>query len=170
MEVIIPHLSVPGHLHSAFSRRMMSTGSTPGTQIGIPTTKLYSTTSKKTQPWLFRKGDYVIYTNQKSNRYIIETLEPQAPDAYFAWNFFDGILMQKEYFSSYVFEDLAAEYLKQNPELQEQLEKKKKEDEKFASSARAQLNFIYQNSPWHEKTHRVYPVGRLIQKIDLPVE
>ena len=125
---------------------------------------------KKMQTWLFRKGDYVIYTNQKSNRYIIETLEPQAPDAYFSWNFFDGILMQKEYFSSYVFEDLAAEYLKQNPELKEQLEKKKKEDDKFASSTRAQLNFIYQNSPWHEKTHRVYPVGRLIQKIDLPVE
>ena len=50
------------------------------------------------------------------------------------------------------------------------LEKKKQEDTEFASSARAQIDFVYQNSPWHEKTHRVYPVGRLIQKIDLPVE
>ena len=125
---------------------------------------------KKTQKWLFRKGDYVIFTNQKSNRYIVETLEPQAPDSYFSWNFYDGILMQKEYFSSYVFEDLAAEYIKQNPDLKAQFEKKKREDPEFASSARAQLDYIYQNSPWHEKTHRVYPVGRLIQKIDLPVE
>jgi hypothetical protein len=125
---------------------------------------------KKNQKWLFRKGDYVVFTNQATNRYIVETLEPQAPDSYFSWNFFDGILMQKEYFSSYVFEDLAAEYLRENPELKAQLEKKKQEDEKFASSARAQLDFVYQNSPWYEKTHRVYPVGRLIQKIDLPVE
>ena len=125
---------------------------------------------KTTQKWLFRAGDYVVYTNQFVNRYIVETLEPQAPDSYFSWNFFDGILAQKEYFSSYVFEDLAADYLKENPELKAQLEKKKLEDEKFASSARAQLNFVYQNSPWHEKTYRVYPVGRLIQKIDLPIE
>ncbi len=125
---------------------------------------------KSTQKWLFRKGDYVVFTNQPANRYIVETLEPQAPDSFFSWNFFDGILMQKEYFSSYVFEDLAAKYLEENPELRARLEKKKAEDEKFAASTRTQLNFVYQNSPWHEKTHRVYPVGRLIQKIDLPIE
>lgn len=125
---------------------------------------------KSTQKQLFRKGDLIVYTNQATNRYIVETLEPQAPDAFFSWNFFDGILMRKEYYSSYVFEDLAAEYLLKTPELKAQLEKKKLEDPAFASSARAQLDFVYQHSPWHEKTHRVYPVGRLIQKIDLPVE
>ncbi len=30
--------------------------------------------------------------NQKANRYIVETLEPQGVDSYFGWNFFDGIL------------------------------------------------------------------------------
>ena len=125
---------------------------------------------KVKKKWLFHKGDYIVFTNQSSNRFIVETLEPQAPDSFFSWNFFDGILNQKEYFSSYVFEDLAAQYLQENPELKAQLEKKKKEDSEFAASARAQLDFVYQNSPWHEKTYRVYPVGRLIQKIDLPVE
>jgi len=125
---------------------------------------------KTTHKWLFHKGDYIVFTNQASNRYIIETLEPQAPDSFFSWNFFDGILTQKEYFSSYVFEDLAAKYLNENPELKVQLERKKQEDAEFAASARAQLEFVYKNSPWHEKTYRVYPVGRLIQKIDLPVE
>src|SRR5690606_12202163 len=98
---------------------------------------------KSTRKWLFRKGDYVVFTNQPTNRYIIETLEPQAPDSFFSWNFFDGILAQKEYFSSYVFEDLAAEYLSKNPELKAQLEDKKKADPKFAESARAQLDFVY---------------------------
>ncbi|MCB0582171.1 MAG: hypothetical protein KDD10_23025, partial [Phaeodactylibacter sp.] len=46
----------------------------------------------------FRKGDYVVFTDQPASRYIVETLEPRGADSFFAWNFFDGILMQKEYF------------------------------------------------------------------------
>ena len=96
---------------------------------------------QKTENVLFYRGDYVIYTNQASNRYIIETLEPQAPDAFFAWNFFDGILQRKEYFSSYVFEDLAVEILKKNPQLQESLDRKLQSDSTFASNPRHQLRF-----------------------------
>jgi len=110
----------------------------------------------------YKKGDYIIYVNQSSNRYIVETLEPVAPDSYFAWNFFDGILQQKEYFSSYVFEDLAEEILEKNPKVKKQFEEKKTEDAEFAKNARAQLDFIYKNSPHYEPTHRVYPIGRLM--------
>jgi len=109
----------------------------------------------------FRKGDYIIEVNQDSKRYLMETLEPQAPDGFFAWNFFDAILMQKEYFSSYVFEDLAAEYLKNNPELREKLEAKKRQDSEFAEDGRAQLDWVYKNSPHYENTHRRYPVYRV---------
>ena len=115
----------------------------------------------------FYKGDYVIYTNQAANRYILETLEPQAPDSYFAWNFFDGILMQKEYFSSYVFEDLALKYLEEDPDLKAALEAKKEEDETFAASARAQLDFIYKRSPHYEATHNLYPIGRMVKPIQM---
>lgn len=125
--------------------------------------------SRDTQKLLFRKGDYIIPTDQVANRYIIETLEPQAPDSWFAWNFFDGILQQKEYFSSYVFEDLAADFLEQNPALKDALEQKKTEDPEFAQSARAQLDFIYRNSPYYESTHKRYPVGRLLKNITLPM-
>ncbi len=120
--------------------------------------------------WRYFKGDYVIYTNQPPNRYIVETLEPQAPDSYFAWNFFDGILMQKEYFSPYVFEDLATQYLKEQPQLRQQFEERKKEDPEFAGSARAQLDFIYRHSPHYEPTHRRYPVGRLLKEVELELE
>jgi len=120
--------------------------------------------------WPFYEGDYVVFTNQSTNRYIVETLEPQASDSYFAWNFFDGILMQKEYFSSYVFEDLAAEYLKTNPDLKAKLEAKKMADPKFADNARAQLDFIYRNTDHYERTHRVYPVARFVYDFRLPIE
>lgn len=125
---------------------------------------------KETMNWQFYKGDYVIFVNQSSNRYIVETLEPQAADSYFAWNFFEGILQQKEYFSSYVFEDLAAEYLDKNPDLKRRLAAKRAEDEAFAKSAWRQLEFVYQNSPHYERTHRLYPVGRVIRDLNLSVE
>ena len=118
----------------------------------------------------YRAGDVVVWVNQATNRYILETLEPNAPDGFFAWNFFDGILMQKEYFSSYVFEDLAAEMLKADPALQEDLEKQKAEDEEFAKSARAQLDFIYKRSPYFEPTFQLYPVGRVMNNIELPTK
>ena len=123
-----------------------------------------------TQQKKYNKGDFVVYVNQASNRYIIETLEPIAPDSYFAWNFFDGILQQKEYFSSYVFEDLAVEILKNNPDLKKRLEERKASDEQFRESGRAQLNFIYKNSPHYEPTHQVYPVGRILKDIQLDLE
>jgi hypothetical protein len=117
----------------------------------------------------FRRGDYLILTDQDANRYLLETLEPQAPDSWFAWNFFDGALMQKEYFSAYVFEDLAAEFLRSHPEVRAALEAKRAADPAFAGNAAAQLDWVYRQSPWYEPTHKVYPVGRLLESRDLPL-
>lgn len=109
----------------------------------------------------YRKGDFWINLNQNANRYIVETLEPQGMDSYFYWNFFDGILNQKEGYSDYVFEDVAAEILKNSPDLRRKLEEKRQSDAKFAASAEAQLDFVYKNSVYYEPSHRVYPVGRV---------
>ena len=119
--------------------------------------------SKERGVKLFRKGDWVIELNQPANRFLIETLEPQAEDSYFAWNFFDAILGQKEGYSAYVFEDKAANYLKQNPDLKAKLEQRKLADTTFAKSARAQLDFVFKNSPWYEPDHNRYPVFRVYQ-------
>ncbi|WDF55195.1 M14 family zinc carboxypeptidase [Mucilaginibacter sp. KACC 22063] len=125
------------------------------------------TLSAKEAPIKFYAGDYVVYTNQPINRYIVETLEPQGVDSFFAWNFFDSMLGQKEHYSDYVFEDTAAEYLKNNPELQKKLEQEKAANPKLAASAAMQLEFVYRNSPWFEKTYLRYPVGRLLTNVKL---
>lgn len=121
----------------------------------------------ETQTIQFRKGDYVVFTNQSTNRYIIETLEPEASDSFFNWNFFDSILQQKEWFSAYVFEATAERLLKENPKLKTEFEQKKKDDEKFATNTFQQLYFIYRNSPYYEKEHRRYPIFRLEKEISL---
>ncbi|MEH6305308.1 M14 family zinc carboxypeptidase [Olivibacter sp. CPCC 100613] len=110
----------------------------------------------------FYAGDVVVKTNQEANRYIVETLEPQGVDSYFCWNFFDAILGQKEYFSSYIFEDEATKLLNENQGLAEAFEKAKQMDSSLEKSGKAQLDWIYKHSPYYEKTHLLYPVGRLV--------
>jgi len=110
----------------------------------------------------FLKGDYIIYTGQTKDRFLIEALEPAADDSYFNWNFFDAVLQQKEGYSDYRWEDVAATYLQQHPELRTELEEKKKADTAFAASAPLQLNFVYKHSPYYEPAHLRYPVYRLL--------
>jgi hypothetical protein len=118
----------------------------------------------------FYEGDYVVYVNQPINRYIVETLEPQGVDSFFAWGFFDSMLGQKEYFSDYVFEDKAAELLKADPELRKKLDEEKAKNPQMANSAIAQVNFVYRNSPYFEKTAMRYPIGRLITDVKLDLK
>ena len=101
--------------------------------------------------------------NQIATRYITEMLEPQGDDSFFAWNFFDAILQQKEGYSDYRWEDVAGEILKNDSALQQKLIIKKQADLNFANNAHAQLDFIFKNSTYYEKAHMLYPVYRLIQ-------
>ncbi len=117
--------------------------------------------SASVQPTRVLKGDHIIYLNQPGKRYIIEMLEPTGDDSFFAWNFFDAILQQKEGYSDYRWEDIAATELKNDPILREKLDAKKAADPKFASNSAEILNFIYRNSRFYEKAHLRYPVYRL---------
>ena len=121
-------------------------------------TQLISTTEEIA----FRKGDYYISTHQYGKRYLLETLEPQAPDSFFNWNFFDTILQQKEGFSPYVFEDEALTILNTDSELKVEFENKKQTDSKFASNWYAQLNWIFERSNHYEKAHLHYPIYRIV--------
>lgn len=109
----------------------------------------------------FKKGDLIVYTDQPALRYLIETLEPQGPDSFFNWNFFDTILQQKEGFSPYVWEDKAKALLVQNPKLQVDFNLKKTYDKDFANNWYAQLEWIHKQSDFYEKAHLQYPIYRI---------
>jgi hypothetical protein len=117
--------------------------------------------TRSTQLLKFRKGDWYIPMNQAANRFLVQTLEPEGEDSYFAWNYFDAILSQKEDFSDYVFEDIAATYLKNNPEAKRELEVRRRSDSTFAKNGAAQLNFVYEHSPYFEPAYLQYPVYRV---------
>ncbi|MFE2864486.1 MULTISPECIES: hypothetical protein [Sphingobacterium] len=109
----------------------------------------------------FRAGDYLVPLNQDGVKFLLETLEPEAIDSYFNWNFFDAILGQKEYYSAYVFEDTAAKLLKENKDLRAAFEREKMNNPKLAASSSAQLDWIYKHSPYYEESHLLYPIYRI---------
>ncbi|MBL7560064.1 M14 family metallopeptidase [Olleya sp. YSTF-M6] len=124
----------------------------------------YNTNVKTTtEKLIFKKGDYIIDTNQYAFRYLIETLEPQAPDSFFNWNFFDTILQQKEGFSPYVWEDKAESILENNPKLKNDFNLKKANDSGFAENWYAQLDWLHKHSKNYEKAHLQYPVFRILR-------
>ena len=122
----------------------------------------YNTTVTKTSEKInFKKGDIYIDTQQNGIRYLLETLEAEATDSFFNWNFFDTILQQKEGYSGYVFEDVAAQILAENPTIKKAFDDKLASDVDFASNPRAQLDFVYKNSVYYETAHLRLPVFKI---------
>ncbi len=109
----------------------------------------------------FSKGDLYIPIHQNGARYIMETLEPAAIDSFFNWNFFDTVLQKKEGYSAYVFEDLAAKILKENPVIKKAFLEKLALDKNFEKNPRAQLNYIYKKSQYYEKAHLLLPIFKV---------
>jgi len=116
-------------------------------------------TETDSEGWAMKSGDVLVSTHQLNRRFIVSVLEPESPDSYFAWNFFDSYVQQKEYFSPYVFEDQAIDVLEANPHLKKEFEIKKSTDKEFRESSAQQLYFIYKHSDNYEPTHNVLPVG-----------
>lgn len=120
------------------------------------------TVNKDTQMIRLYAGDVMVKVNQSANKFIVETLEPQSSDGFFAWNYFDGVLAQKEYFSDYVWEDKAFQLLQSDAQLKNLFEQEKKNNPDFIKITAMQLDFIYKHSQYFENSYNRYPVVRLV--------
>ncbi len=113
----------------------------------------------------FPAGSIVIPTAQLAANVAIHLLEPNSPDSFVYWGFFNAIFEQKEYGEGYVLEKLAREMLAKNPELKKEFDEKLK-DEKFAKNPRERLNFFYERSTYFiNQRVGFYPVGRITTRI-----
>lgn len=124
----------------------------------------YNTKVKRSQERVTIPRDgYMVPTDQDGIRYLLETLEPEAVDSFFNWNFFDTILQQKEGFSPYVWEDKAETFLQKHPDVKKEFDEKKATDPRFAQNWYAQLDWIHKQSPNYEKAHLRYPIVRMLR-------
>jgi hypothetical protein len=118
----------------------------------------------------FPPGSVVVPLAQEGAKVAINLLEPDAPDSLVRWGFFNATFEQKEYGEDYVVEQLAREMLASNPKLREEFEKKLASDPAFAANPRARLQFFYQRSPYWDKQMNLYPVGRIIAPLNIPLK
>ncbi len=121
------------------------------------------TTTSERDTMTGRAGDVLVPMGHATDALVMEILEPRCADSFFAWGFFDSILQQKEWFSDYVFEDIAADLLARDPVLKDELEARRSAEPEFAKDAWAQLYFVYQRSPYFEPGYKRYPVVRVIE-------
>lgn len=112
-------------------------------------------------------GSVVVPMAQEAANVAIHLLEPNGPDSFVYWGFFNSIFEQKEYGEGYVVEKLAREMLAKDPNLQKEFDEKLK-DPSFAKDRQARLRFFYERSPYYlNQKVGVYPVGRILKPIKL---
>lgn len=109
-------------------------------------------------------GSLIVYTNQRALRVIVNLLEPEAPDSFVNWGFFNAFFERKEYAEAYVMEPYAKQMIKDDSLLRTEFYKKLNEDESFKNNSGKRLDFFYKRSPFYDKDENVYPILRLMGK------
>ena len=98
---------------------------------------------------------------QPNARLVLHLLEPQAPDSFCAWGFFNACFEQKEYIEPYVAEQIARALLAQDPALQQQFSLRLKQDPVFAASPAARRDFFLRRHASWDSHLNLYPVMRV---------
>jgi len=109
-------------------------------------------------------GTLIVYTNQRQLRVIVNLLEPEAPDSFVNWGFFNAFFERKEYAEAYVMEPYAKRMISENPTLRAEFNRKLNESESFRNNGGERLDFFYKRSPYYDKGENIYPIMRLIGK------
>ena len=107
-------------------------------------------------------GTLIVYTNQRQLRVIVNLLEPEAPDSFVSWGFFNAFFERKEYAEAYVMEPYAKQMMKADASLRNEFYKKLNEDESFRNDGGERLDFFYKRSAFYDRGENVYPIMRLL--------
>ena len=103
-------------------------------------------------------GSLFVPIAQPNARLLVALLEPQAPDSFAAWGFFNTAFEAKEYMEPYVAEQVALDLLAHDPRVAEAFKKRLAEDPQFAASPSARLDFFYRRHPSWDERLNLYPV------------
>ncbi len=98
---------------------------------------------------------------QPAARLLMHLLEPQAPDSFAAWGFFNACFEQKEYPEPYVAEQIARSMLAEQPQLAEEFSRRLGEDPAFGASPTARREFFLRRHASWDSRLNLYPVFRV---------
>ncbi len=117
------------------------------------------TAETMTERRVFPAGSAVVSMNQRTARLIAHALEPQGPDSFVQWGFFDPIFSRVEYVEDYVIETMMREMIAENPALVDSLAVRKADDPEFAENPWAIRYWFYEQTPYYDQRVGIYPVG-----------
>lgn len=104
-------------------------------------------------------GSAWISTNQPLGDLAMALLQPESPESFLGWGFFNSIFDRTEYMEEYIVEPLAQQMLNESPNLRTEFEAKKASDPAFAKNPYAILNWFYTKSLYADSQYLLYPVG-----------
>jgi len=132
---------------------------TPGTFEGRTMLKVEGQWQDETRA--LAAGSLFIPIAQPLARVVVALMEPQAPDSFLSWGFFNAAFEQKEYAEPYVAEQIARELLAAQPALMDEFKQKLASDNAFAGSPKARLDFFYRRHPSWDEQYLLVPVYRV---------
>lgn len=115
---------------------------------------------------LIPENSALVVVQQDKIKVLVWLLDAHSDDSFLKWGFFNAIFEQKEYGEMYVLEPLAEKMFAENPALKEEFERLKSNDQSFASSQWAQMNWIYNHTAWKDPKMNVYPVVKITEKTE----
>jgi murein tripeptide amidase MpaA len=111
-------------------------------------------------------GTLFVPIAQPNARLLMALLEPQSPDSWASWGYFNAWLTPVEYMENYVAEQVAAEMLAKDATLAADFRRKLSDDPAFAADAKARLDYFRRLHPsWDERLGLV-PVFRIESSIE----
>ena len=106
-------------------------------------------------------GSLFVPIAQPNSRLVVALLDPQGPDSFAAWGFFDTAFEAKEYMEPYVAEQVGADMLARDPAIAADFKKRLAQDKAFAASPGTRLEYFYRHSPSWDERLNLYPVYRV---------
>lgn len=105
-------------------------------------------------------GSFRVSTDQALGDLVMLLLEPGSPDSLYQWGYFLETLSRTEYREAYVIEPMAREMLTKDPALRRAFEDRLASDPEFAADPERRLDWFYQQTPYYDRTYRLYPIMR----------
>ncbi|MEI6348817.1 MAG: M14 family metallopeptidase [Bacteroidota bacterium] len=166
-------------LHNIYYFKIKEDVSVKGEVLRFKSVKLSSTSNEGRQSVieqsntlsqeqiLVPKGSIVVPINQKTAKVILNMFEPDSPDSFLQWGFFNIIFEQKEYTESYVMEKMMREMMEKDSVLKAEFTNKYNSDSLFRQNQREIYNWFYLRTPYWDQKLNVYPIIRIPEEITI---
>jgi hypothetical protein len=105
-------------------------------------------------------GSLRIPSDQPLGTLAAVLLEPESPDSFLQWGFFDEVLQRTEYVEPYVMEPLAERLLAEDEKLRSDYEAALEADPELAKDPDRRLRWLYRRTPYADGRYLLYPVFR----------